>query len=85
MTQLGSFEALDDWFAQVDQHAPRNCVRLLVGNKADLIEQRQVDFEQAKAYAQQRNVLLLETSAKESTNVNEAFLALARQIKSCIK
>lgn len=54
---------------------------VLVGNKADLMEKREVAQEEAnqlvKAWG---NCMYLETSAKECSNVNEAFLALLRSI-----
>ena len=46
---------------------------LLAGNKCDLINERQVDAEDAKEFAIKHNMTFIETSALDSTNVNEAF------------
>ncbi|OMJ28457.1 GTP-binding protein ypt1, partial [Smittium culicis] len=42
---------------------------------------RAVDFTQAKEFAEQLGIPFLETSAKDSTNVEQAFLTMAKQIK----
>lgn len=45
--------------------------KLLVGNKSDLEAKRQVDYEEAKAFAEERGIQFLETSAKNATNVEK--------------
>jgi len=45
----------------------------LSGNKLDLAEQRQVETEEAKAYADENGILFVETSAKTNHMVNEMF------------
>lgn len=52
---------------------PPNMVKLLVGNKCDLINERQVEQEEASEFAKQHGMAHIETSALESTNVNTAF------------
>lgn len=46
---------------------------MLVGNKVDLRDQREVSTEEAKNYAKQEGLLYIETSALDNTNVPEAF------------
>ncbi|MHA2364463.1 MAG: GTP-binding protein [Candidatus Hodarchaeales archaeon] len=59
---------------------------ILVANKVDLIEDRKVSGEDGEKFAQFLkketgfNVPLIETSAKEGTNVNNAFETLAREV-----
>ena len=55
---------------------------MLVGNKCDLESQRQVTFEQGKDFADSLGVKFIETSAKNSINVEKAFFTLAEEIKS---
>jgi Ras-related protein Rab-43 len=52
------------------------------GNKCDLEQLREVRKEEAAALAKQYNMIdALETSAKDNTNVDEAFLKIAKVIK----
>jgi Ras-related protein Rab-1A len=55
--------------------------KLLVGNKCDLENKRQVDTEEAAAFASERGIPFLETSAKSATNVEKAFVTMAGEIK----
>ena len=52
----------------------------LAGNKSDLGSRRTVEYEEAKAYAEEKGLLFLETSAKNADNVDEIFLAIARKL-----
>jgi len=54
---------------------------LLVGNKTDLTTKRVVSYEAAKEFADSVEMEYIETSAKNSTNVEKAFMAMASQIK----
>ena len=53
---------------------------MLAGNKSDLGSRRTVEYEEANAYAEEKGLLFLETSAKNANNVNEIFLAIARKL-----
>ena len=53
---------------------------ILVGNKMDLEEDREVPYEKGKELATQLGVPFLETSAKKRTNVTETFEAVVREI-----
>jgi Ras-related protein Rab-11A len=48
-------------------------VVLLIGNKCDLAEQREVKMESIEEFARSKKCLYLETSAATGQNVNEAF------------
>lgn len=53
---------------------------MLVGNKADLRHLRAITVEEAKAFAERENTFFMETSALESTNVENAFTEVLAQI-----
>ncbi|XP_061413094.1 ras-related protein Ral-A-like isoform X2 [Lethenteron reissneri] len=54
---------------------------LLVGNKSDLEERRQVSSEEARARAEQWRVSYVETSAKTRANVDKVFFDLMRDVR----
>lgn len=60
---------------------------ILIGNKCDLNEEREVEFEEAKQMCQYIPEILfvMETSAKQNTNVEDAFVCLAMELKVCCK
>lgn len=53
---------------------------MLVGNKADLRHLRAVSMEDATSFAERENIFFMETSALESTNVDNAFTQVLTQI-----
>jgi len=59
-------------------------VLILVGNKSDLDEEREVTFLEASRFAQENELMFLETSALTSDGVQEVFLKTARTILSKI-
>ena len=68
------------------QKGEKDCVIALVGNKADLIEERRVQTEEAEVYAAENDLLFMETSAKTGMNVNELFEMIVRRIDfECLK
>lgn len=69
ITDRDSFSAVQNWMAEVEKHASDNISRILVGNKCDLESQRQVTFEEGQELADHYAVRFLETSAKDSKNV----------------
>ncbi|KAF0303123.1 Ras-related protein ORAB-1 [Amphibalanus amphitrite] len=81
-TDQESFGNVKQWLQEIDRYAAENVNKLLVGNKCDLASSKVVDFATAKAYADQLGIPFLETSAKSSTNVEQAFMTMAAEIKS---
>ena len=50
---------------------------ILVGNKIDMAEKRQVGTEEGQALAKELNVMFIETSAKAGVNIKQLFKNLA--------
>ena len=81
-TDKESFKAIDNWMNEVEKHASDNVSRIILGIKNDLTEQREVTAEEGKDLADHYNIRFIETSAKDSTNVEEAYTAMTKAIKS---
>jgi len=85
VTDVDSFNNVKQWLHEIDRYASENVNKLLVGNKSDLMSKRAVTFEQGKEFADSLGIEFVETSAKNSTNVEKAFMAMSAQIKSKMK
>ncbi|XP_058214905.1 ras-related protein RABD1 isoform X2 [Rhododendron vialii] len=81
VTEMESFNNVKQWLSEIDRYANDTVCKLLVGNKSDLVENRVVDTQTAKAFADELGIPFLETSAKDSINVEQAFLTMAAEIK----
>ncbi|CAO3629298.1 unnamed protein product [Cunninghamella echinulata] len=81
VTDQDSFGNVKQWLSEIERYAAEGVNKLLVGNKSDLTDKKVVDTEQAKELADTLKIPLLETSAKDATNVEQAFLTMAKQIK----
>lgn len=75
-----TFEHVDRWLDELRSHSDANIFIMLVGNKSDLKDARQVTTEEATEFAQRQGVALMETSALESTNVESAFSMVLSEI-----
>ena len=85
VTDNESFNNVKQWLHEIDRYACENVNKLLVGNKSDLVAKRVVSSEQGKEFADSLGIEFLETSAKTSDNVEQAFLTMASQIKARMK
>ncbi|CAL5366750.1 unnamed protein product [Camellia sinensis] len=82
ITDQESFNNVKQWLNEIDRYASENVNKLLVGNKCDLTDNRAVSYDTAKAFADEIGIPFMETSAKDSTNVEQAFMAMAADIKN---
>ena len=82
VTDQESFNNVKQWLQEIDRYACENVDKLLVGNKCDLTDKKVVEYTSAKAYADQLGISFLETSAKNATNVEEAFMTMSAEIKN---
>ena len=80
ITDLESFQNLNSWLIEIEKNASKNVYKILVGNKCDMENERKVTVEQGKEFAAQYGMKFFETSAKESTNVSDSFIAMTREI-----
>jgi len=83
ITEPESFSATAEFREQILRvKSDENIPFVLVGNKADLEERRQVSREESLGRARQWNVLYVETSAKTRANVDKVFFDLMREIRA---
>ena len=73
ISKHGSYENVDRWLKELRDHADANIVISLVGNKSDLRHLRSVPSDEAKSFSEKNGVSFIETSALDSTNVEQAF------------
>lgn len=80
VTNMKSFENIKIWMHYVKEHASKDVIVMLVGNKSDK-ENRVVTYEMGKLLADELNIKFIETSAKENLNVNETFTMIVQQLE----
>ena len=78
ITNRDSFKNLENWLIEIEKNASQNVLKILIGNKSDLVDDREIKTEEGQAFANRNGMKFMETSAKMNTNVNEAFETLAK-------
>lgn len=81
VTDGDTYSNVKQWLQEIDRYACEGVNKLLVGNKSDLTNKKVIDYTVAKEFAEGLQIPFLETSAKNATNVEQAFLTMAKQIK----
>jgi len=81
VSNLKSFENISNWIRNIEMHATQDVELMILGNKCDIADKRQVSKEKGEQLALQHSIKFMETSAKASINIYEAFETLARDIK----
>ncbi|RAL42265.1 hypothetical protein DM860_012048 [Cuscuta australis] len=86
VTRGPTFESARSWIQELNNHCDNTTtVKILVGNKCDLGEMREVSMEQGKSLAEELGLFFIETSALDSTNVTAAFDIAAREIYNNVR
>jgi len=80
ITNRESFFATSKWIEDVRSERGNEVIIVLVGNKADLSDKRQVTLEEATAKAAELNIMFMETSAKAGHNVKSLFKKIAMSL-----
>lgn len=80
ITSKDSFLKAQNWVRELHRQANAHIIIALVGNKLDLASKRAVENSEAKEYADENNLLFMETSAKTAINVVEVFTAIATRL-----
>jgi len=80
ITNRNSFLSTTKWIEDVRSERGTDVIIVLVGNKADLSDKRQVTLEEATAKSTELNVMFMETSAKAGHNVKSLFKKIAMSL-----
>jgi Ras-related protein Rab-5C len=80
VTSRDSFDGAKTWVKELQRRGEPGVVIALAGNKADLRDKRAVDADEAAEYAKANGMFYVETSAKDSTNVEKVFVEVARRV-----
>jgi Ras-related protein Rab-37 len=82
VTNKASFDNIRAWLAEINEYAQDDVVIMLLGNKCDMNAERVVSREHGDRLAKEYGTAFMETSAKTGINVDLAFMAIARDLKS---
>ena len=81
ITRRATFENVQEWFKDTKTMGDNtHLVLMLVGNKCDLVNERQVSTEEGKKEAEMNGMAFMETSALDGSNITEAFELMAKLI-----
>ena len=80
ITKKSSFEHLQKWLDSVKENSTKNIKIILIGNKIDLEDKREVTFQEGEEFAKKNDLFFLETSAKNFINIKESFNKLTEEI-----
>ena len=80
ITSKDSFAKAKYWVKELQKNASEDIVIVLVGNKSDMADDREVTTEEAKEYAEENAMDHVEASAKTAHNVNEVFESIAAHL-----
>ena len=73
------------WLTVFLRFANVGVCKILVGNKCDMEESRKVSYEEGLELAKHYEIPFLETSAKNSINVDTSFITMSKEIKKNIQ
>ena len=85
ITRRDTFTHLSNWLQDARENGNADMVITLVANKTDLDSRRTVSTEEGQKFARDNNLIFVEASAKNSTNVEQAFEFTAQAIFQKVK
>ena len=80
ITDFKSFDSISEWIKNIYEKKDENFPLILIGNKCDLKDEREVSEEEGLETAEKYKTTYFETSAKEGINVEEAIDELIKKI-----
>ncbi|KAI3434177.1 uncharacterized protein J3R85_006826 [Psidium guajava] len=80
-----TFDSVGRWLNELHTHSDMNVITVLVGNKSDLKDAREVSPAEGKTLAEAQGLFFMETSALDSSNVAAAFQTVVKEIYGVLK
>lgn len=80
ITKLETFNHLEKWMKEIRELSDKKINLIMCGNKSDRKEERAIDTDKAREKAEEFGIPYMETSALDSSNVEEAFRMLLTKI-----
>nr|GMD40797.1 ras-related protein RABA5a [Ipomoea batatas] len=80
-----TFESVGRWLSELQNHSDMNIVTILVGNKSDLQDAREVTTAEGKALAEAQSLFFIETSALNSSKCGKPVVLRTKKIKKLQK
>lgn len=81
ITNSQSFDVLGKyWIRSTQRGAPENVALVIVGNKCDMEDERQVTSEEAEEFAKNHDAVFMEVSAKSGANIQTLFENIGRRL-----
>lgn len=78
ITKQSTFDNVQKWLTELRDNSEEELVVILVGNKDDLEDQRQTPTSDAEEFAKRHGLAFIETSAKNSHNVETSFKIIVK-------
>jgi GTPase SAR1 family protein len=78
LTKKETFENCKKWYERAIGDQNKSKTIILIGNKCDLSDKREIAFETAKKFCEERSIFYFETSAKLNVGINEAFYKMVQ-------
>jgi len=81
ITNKSTFDKAKRWVDELRQSGPENILLLLIGNKVDLENNRQLTYDECNNYATESDLIYIESSAKKNINVEKIFEEISNNIE----
>ena len=80
ITQKSTFDNIDKWIKDLKSETDKNLSIIILGNKCDLENERQITKEQGEAKSKEYNAGFFEVSAFSGKNIDKAFEKLISEV-----
>ena len=80
-----TFENINKWIDELKSKGDEDIIIMLVGNKSDLEDKREVQIEEVENKSKLNHIAFCETSAKNGKNIEEAFDSLINEIMKSVE